>query len=126
MTTTELPTRPNLEDHNPALYAELLGSDLSTDPYPGYARMRRDYPVVGLYGNALTAVYRYDDVAAVLRHPDVSTDDRHSDVHQSLQADNRFAPAYLAQLDDRSFLHRDPPEHTRLRRLAAPGFTPGR
>jgi len=53
----------------------------------------------------------------VLRHPDVSSDDRRSAIHQRLLTDNRLAPPYLSQLDDRSFLHRDPPEHTRLRRL---------
>lgn len=123
MTTTELRTPPKIEDY-PDVFAEVTARQRQADPYPSYARMRRDYPVAGLYG--MVAVYRYDDVAAVLRHRDVSTDDRRSTLHRSLHAQNRLGPAYLSQMDDRSLLHRDPPEHTRLRRLAAAGFTPAR
>lgn len=94
------------------------------DPYPIYAQLRRDYPVAAAFGSV--AVSDYDDVAAVLRHPDMSTDDRNSALHQAMTAQNTFAAAYLSQLDDRSFLHRDPPDHTRLRKLATKGFTPRR
>jgi cytochrome P450 len=86
------------------LGAELYGAD----PYPAYRRLRRAYPVLEAGGEV--HVFRHDDVAAVLRHPRVS-------------AGGRLAPAYLSQLDDRSFLRRDPPGRTRLRKLAAAGFT---
>ncbi len=71
----------------------------------------------------LVSILRYADVAAVLRNPQISVDDRASQLHQGLVAEGRFSPAYLAQLDDRSFLHRDPPDHSRLRKLAARAFT---
>lgn len=102
-----------------------LGCEISgPDPYPAYHRLRRDYPVLEHSGAVL--VFRYDDVTAVLRHPLVSSDDRTSALHRSLRDAGRLAPAYLSQLDDQSFLRRDPPEHTRLRKLAAAGFTPRR
>ncbi len=127
--TTSLPdlrTPPTVSaDTDPDLYAQITGSLANAvDPYPTYRHLQRDHPVVELIG--AVHLFRYDDVAAVLRHPQVSSDDRNSALHHSLRADGRLAPAYLSQLDDQSFLHRDPPEHTRLRRLAAAGFTPRR
>jgi len=125
--STGLRTPPALAEHaDPDLYAAFAGGKFAhmQDPYPWYARVRRDYPVLDLYG--MVNVFRYDDVAAVLRHPQVSTDDRASALYQSLYADDKLGLAYLSQMDDRSFLHRDPPDHTRLRRLAAKGFTPRR
>lgn len=92
-----------------------------TDPYPTYHRLREDYPIAQFC--AAVALFRYHDVAEILRHPRVSADDRYSTAHRSLIAADRLAPAYLAQLDDQSFLHRDPPEHTRLRRLVTQAFT---
>ncbi|MQA85722.1 MAG: cytochrome P450 [Streptosporangiales bacterium] len=93
----------------------------AVDPYPVYRRLQRDYPVLDLFG--AVSVFRYDDVAAVLRHPQVSTDDRNSTLHRSLQERDKLTAPYLSQMDDRSFLRRDPPEHTRLRKLVAKSFT---
>jgi pimeloyl-[acyl-carrier protein] synthase len=119
---TDLSAPPTPPDE---LVTELLSAGLTVDPYPIYRRFQREYPVADLYGT-LVSVSRYQDVACVLRHPQASTDDRASELHQHLAAEGRFSPAYLAQLDERSFLHRDPPDHTRLRKLAARAFTPHR
>ena len=118
MTTTDLHIPPTLP---PDLATDLVAASSAADPYPTYHRLRRDYPVADFLG--AVSVFRYDDVAAVLRHPQLSTDDRNSTLHRSLVAEDKLAPAYLSQLDDQSFLHRDPPEHTRLRRLVTKGFT---
>jgi cytochrome P450 len=120
-TTRNLRTPPAL----PAdLRATVLAAGAAADPYPTYRRLQRDYPVLELFGAVW--VFRYDDVAAALRHPDASTDDRNSALHQSLLAQDKLAAPYLSQMDDQSFLHRDPPEHTRLRKLVTKGFTPRR
>lgn len=128
MTVSTEPRAPlSLSEHtDPDLSAALTTGEIAyaPDPYPFYRRLQRDYPVLDLYESV--SVFGYDDVAAVLRNPQVSTDDRNSEMHQSLRTDDKLAPAYLSQMDDRSFLHRDPPEHTRLRKLAAKGFTPAR
>ncbi len=115
-------TLPSESDLYPALHSGELGH--SADPYPTYRRLQGDYPVVELFEGV--SIFRYDDVAAVLRHPEVSTDDRNSTLHQTLRAENRLAAPYLSQMDERSFLHRDPPEHTRLRKLVTTSFTPRR
>jgi len=131
MTTTSIgpripPEVSELSALDPDLHAALTSGAIASavDPFPLLARLRRDYPVLGQFG--AVSVYRYDDVAAVLRHPQVSTDDRQSTLHESLRTQDKLAPGYLSQLDDQSFLHRDPPDHTRLRKLVGKGFAPSR
>jgi hypothetical protein len=118
MTTLELRTPVTLP---PDTTTELAATGTAIDPYPTFHRLREAYPVAEFAGTV--SLFRYDDVAALLRHPQVSTDDRNSTMHQTLVAQDKLAPAYLSQVDDQSFLHRDPPEHTRLRKLVAQGFT---
>ncbi|WP_157183178.1 cytochrome P450 [Sciscionella marina] len=127
MTTfTDSQIPPALSDVDPELHHALTGGEIAStaDPYPLYRKLRGDYPVADISGAVW--VFRYDDVATVLQHPDMSTDDRNSAAHQTQQAQGALSAPYLAQLDDQSFLHRDPPEHTRLRKLVAKGFTPRR
>ena len=81
------------------------------DPYPVYTRLRRHSPVHRsdiLGGWVLT---RYDDVLAVARD------------HERFSNDPRWRNATASVLppapDDYSILLVDPPEHTRLRKVAA-------
>lgn len=110
----------------PELYRTWTSGEIASmaDPYPLYRQLQRDHPVAEVLG--AVSVFRYDDVTTVLQHPEMSTDDRNSAAHQAQQAQGALSAPYLAQLDDQSFLHRDPPEHTRLRKLLAKGFTPRR
>jgi cytochrome P450 len=94
------------------------------DPYPQYATMREQAPVyqhpLGFW--LLTA---YDDVSWLLRAPGLSVED-----------DNVAADSLLRQLREEvygdgaprasalSMLDRDPPDHTRLRKLVSKAFTP--
>jgi len=111
----EIPTLPT------AVSAELRAAKTAIDPYPLYRRVREDFPIARHFG--AVNLFRYDDVAALLRRTDVSTDDRNSNLHDGLLAAGQLAPDYLAQVDDQSFMHRDPPDHTRLRRLVVKAFT---
>lgn len=113
----DLPAPPSLAEGGSGLVEELAGLDFSADPYPALARMRRDLPVSESDG--VVSLVRYCDVDAVLHHPLASSDDRNSIVHRELAAAGRLSSGWLSQLDERSFLHRDPPEHTRLRRVTA-------
>lgn len=94
--------------------------DFTEDPYPHYRRMRDEDPVhehpLGFW-----LVTRYDDVAALLR--------------ANLSVENRnLAGGMVADQYDElrrgggglglSMLDRDPPDHTRLRRLVTKVFTP--
>lgn len=89
------------------------GGITGPDPYPIYRRMRAQGIIV--YGD--THISRYADVSAVLRHPEVSSDARNSTAFGLLETGLRRS------LDKRSFMHTDPPDHTRLRRLVAQAFT---
>lgn len=91
------------------------------DPFPAYARLRQAGPVhrVTLPGGALVwLVTRYADVRAALADPRLSLDKRH--------AAGGWKGFTLPPALDANLLNMDPPDHTRLRRLAAKVFTPGR
>ncbi|MCX5247559.1 cytochrome P450 [Streptomyces sp. NBC_00201] len=95
------------------------GHDLATDPYPVYAALRAKGPVhrvlVPDSGECWLVVTR-DAARAALSDPRLRNDIRHS---SSWRTDGGYALG-------RNMLQSDPPDHTRLRRLVADHFTPGR
>lgn len=92
------------------LFSRLQGG--SEDPYPIYAEMRRRGPVVPTrLGNWASTSHTV--CSQVLRS-------RAFGVHEE------SAPRPRTQDFDLSLLDRDPPDHTRLRRLATPAFSPRR
>src|SRR2546429_2425001 len=82
------------------------------DPYPLLAQLRESSPLPLLDG-MLVVVGRHRDCAALLRHPNAS-----SERNRSVLALPRVPRRGL------SFLTKDPPDHTRLRRLVSAAFTP--
>lgn len=85
---------------------------LMADPYPLYRRVITEQPVQDVGALMLT---RYADVAAALRHPGLSVDDRHNDMQHRMAAAGELTPEVVAMTERRSLLHRDPPDHTRVR-----------
>ena len=92
------------------------------DPYPTYASMRASAPVyVSPFG--ATILFRYEDIDRMLHDPTLSVEDRNV-------APNPISELMASVLGDRqehgqhSMLNRDPPDHTRLRRLVSKAFTP--
>lgn len=85
------------------------------NPYPTYARLRRDSPVhrSALAGGWL--VSRYPDVVAALGNPETFS----SDIRLSTRA--RHGQKVV---DTPSMITLDPPDHTRLRRLVNRAFGP--
>lgn len=90
------------------------------DPYPAYRALREEHPVCWDGGLDAFLVSSYAEANVVLRGPGWSSDPRRN-------------PALAARLDRGEFgtqalpptlLVMDPPEHTRLRRLLAPAFSP--
>ena len=85
------------------------------DPYTVYARLRKMSPVHRSAILGSWVISRYDDVLAVARdHVRFSNDPRWRNATASV-----LPPAP----DDYSILLVDPPEHTRLRKVAARAFT---
>lgn len=90
------------------------------DPYPHYQRMR-DVDPVHEHPLGFWLVSRYDDVAALLR-ADLSVEARN--LAAGLVADQARALIEAGSTRRLSMLDRDPPDHTRLRRLVTKVFTP--
>ena len=80
------------------------------DPYPFYARLRDEAPLYASPDHGFFVVSRYEDVVAVARNP------------QDFSSANGIGPALT--FDNLTMIEKDPPDHTRLRRLVNKAFTP--
>jgi cytochrome P450 len=83
------------------------------NPFPLYARGRRDHPVYRHPELPVASVFRYADVQSILRDPETWS--------------SHFPPppgADPEKIPEPSMLGQDPPQHTRLRGLVNQAFTP--
>jgi len=93
------------------------------DPYSRYAAMRDESPI---HHSPMEfwALFRYDDVLKFLRDLSLSVEDRNA---TPTPLDEMVAIILGDRMTDRgtrSMLSRDPPDHTRLRKLVTKAFTP--
>ncbi|MFS8070009.1 MAG: hypothetical protein ACMG6S_26895, partial [Byssovorax sp.] len=98
-----------------------LNPEQMEDPYPLYARARREEPV--FFSQKLNAwvVTRYSDLTTVLR------DNVHFSSVGSLESQTELAPEVLAVLETGymeflSLVQSDPPDHTRMRTVFNKAF----
>lgn len=100
----------------------LLSPAFLHDPYPALNRLRETDPVH--YSPALGGywVTTFDQVQQVLREPCFGADARQFDWLLA-QMKKGATPERLESIENPSMLSLDPPDHTRLRRLATHGFT---
>ena len=105
---------------NPALDA--WGDYDRDDPYPLFAQVQADGPVHEVMladGHRAWLIVRHEQAKAALNHARLS-----KDMHAALARDGAVVaeglpgPAFA-----RHMLSVDPPDHTRLRRLASPAFS---
>ncbi|RKN40235.1 cytochrome P450 [Micromonospora endolithica] len=101
--------------------ALLMSPEGRADPYPTYERLRAHGPVVQA-GPVFYVVTGHDEADAILRDPGFGVMD---DVLR-----DRFLPGWrnspAVTSISRSMLRTNPPDHSRMRRLAAGAFTPRR
>jgi len=72
-------------------------------------------------------LFRYDDVLRFLRDPSLSVEDASAKPTMLDQmADEVLGPDRDKEMGTRAMLNRDPPDHTRLRKLVSKAFTPRR
>ncbi|MGH9266273.1 MAG: cytochrome P450, partial [Acidimicrobiales bacterium] len=105
------------------LLAELVATpEGRADPYSRYATLREHAPVHrSSFG--FCVLTRYDDCLQLLRHPGTGKD--FSNAASALGLSEEQQAEQAAFRNDRSnMLFADPPDHTRLRRLAGRAFTP--
>ncbi|MER5600608.1 cytochrome P450 [Streptomyces sp. NPDC002265] len=104
------------------LAAALLTPEARRDPYPFYARMRREDPV-HRSAQGIWYLTRYADVEAALGDLRLSNDrDRMTRAYSALGGDLK-AFSRLTDRLGRVMSNTDPPDHGRLRRLANRAFT---
>lgn len=109
---------------SPGFFAQLLDPAQRADPYPLYARIRENGPI--RLGEAPVVVLSsYRDCATVLRHRAASVERHHASIPMGPTPVHDLAGDLAGELTGTaSMLFRDPPDHTRLRRLVAKAFTP--
>lgn len=101
------------------LLLRLLDPGNRADPYPLYGEIRDRGPLL-LPDINLVVFSGYDDCFDVLRHPDSASDRLKSTVAQQAIANGEPARPFGPP----GFLFLDPPDHTRLRKLAQKAFAP--
>jgi hypothetical protein len=115
-------TDPTALDYDP------LDPRVLADPYPHYARLRREAPVYQVPARGLWVVSRYPDVAGVLRRPELFSS---AAMAAAVTRPSQFIPVR----DDAdawnpeegvSIVGTDGARHARLRGVLNRGFTPGR
>lgn len=94
------------------------------DPYPFYARLRRDMPIVRItQGRRGESYYvsRYDDVMVLLRDVERFASDKRTAGHKVSWLETKLSLGVTE-----SMVMKDGVDHRRLRTLAHKAFTPGR
>jgi cytochrome P450 len=101
------------------LLVQLLEPSTRADPYPLYRRIQERGPLILPEAN-LVVFSSFRDCGDVLRHPSSSSDRLTSAVAQRDIANG----AHARPFGQPGFLFLDPPDHTRLRKLAQQAFAP--
>jgi len=92
------------------------------DPYPQYAALRTGAPA-GRHPLGFFLLTRYEDVSGLLR-ASMSVEDRNITDRQLIELREQLYGEEAVRPRGISMLDRDPPDHTRLRRLVSKAFTP--
>ncbi|MFN2478277.1 MAG: cytochrome P450 [Pseudonocardiaceae bacterium] len=92
----------------------------TVDPYPTYRALREQHPVYWDGDLDAFLVSSYAEASAVLRGPGWSSDPNRNPALAARLDRGEFGTQALAT----TLLTMDPPDHTRLRRILAPAFTP--
>ncbi len=101
---------------------EMATPELRQNPYPLYARMRREHPVYRS-SQGIWYLTRYADVEAALHDLRLSSDRERALRAWAARRGVMERVSRLGQRMGRSMLSADPPDHTRLRRLVNKAFT---
>jgi cytochrome P450 len=94
------------------------------NPFPTFARLRREEPIRQVPGHGHYLVTRYEDVAHVFRHPEVFSSER---AYSALQTFNTLGAQTAGETDVPSnLMETDPPRNEAQRQLCFRPFTPGK
>lgn len=105
---------------SPQKLLTLAGPQFRSNPYPFYARLRKEHPVIHVAtpdGHLAWLITRYDDALNALKDKRLSKD------IANLGEKPPWVPKYFEPLA-RNMLDLDDPDHARLRTLVHKAFTP--
>jgi cytochrome P450 PksS len=109
--------------NQPSTQLDLQAAAFRDDPYPTYARLRREAPIcrarVPGFGGEAWLVSRYNDAVAALRDTRLSSDI----IAMRWGSAQRWIPRSF-QILAKTMVTMDDPDHARLRTLVHKGFTP--
>ena len=108
----------------PAVEVDLLTPAMRADPYPTFARLRRELPLTiatNPFGGRVWALSRYQDVSDALRDPRLVHDER--SITGTINVDRWYVPPLLRAFSQ-TMLSQDGEGHRRLRALVHKAFTP--
>src|SRR5437879_13106068 len=102
-----------------------LTREFRENPYQFFELLREHEPVhqtpFGVY-----LVSRHADAAAIVRDPHLSTNQQNSELFRAFAEANPPSDDGMDQMNDVVMLFKDPPDQTRLRRLARKALPPKR
>lgn len=111
------------------LLGELLSPKMITDPYPTYRRLRELGPVIETAMGGISMRYALSD--GLLRHPETATA---TSMRREMTAGSTRLQQWMFSAPSRdglvdptgpdSMISKNPPDHTRLRKLVSKVFTP--
>jgi cytochrome P450 len=93
----------------------------AANPYPWLSAAQKECPVFYMPGYNMWCVTRYEDVLAILHDTETYSSRK---VIRFAKLLPEFEEAFRDGRPDRVLVSTDPPEHTRLRKLAQKAFTP--
>ncbi|MHB1538912.1 MAG: cytochrome P450 [Solirubrobacteraceae bacterium] len=108
-----------------ALPDDLLTPEVNDDPYPALAALREHDPVHWSGAHNAWLITSHEDVVAAFGDARLSSD-RVQPLLDTLDAEQRGRVGAVMEMLTGWMVVTDPPEHTRLRRLAAGAFRPQR
>lgn len=105
---------------------DLLSAEVLADPFPTYARLRKDHPVCRLEAHGIWAVSCFEDVRDVLGNEkdflSSAADGVYDIVTPKPASSHRESPGHESS-PPRLIVSQDPPEHTKYRDLVKKAFT---
>ncbi len=110
---------------NPILPFDITDPTFKANPFPFYARLRAEAPVLPVkspFGQRTWLVTRYDDVLSVLKDERFAKDRNNAMTPEQLRKAPKIPPVFKSL--QRGLLNLDSPDHTRLRALVHKAFTP--
>jgi len=108
------------------LSVDLLAPGVNEDPYPHFAALRRQDPVHWSERHRGWIITRYDDCSAALVDYKRLSSDRVRPLLEAMPAERRERVGPVYEMLTGWMVVTDPPEHRRLRALAANAFNPKR